>query len=417
LLPENHECRGPGLGRRAFLLGTAATLALPATLATPAIVRAAGPIRIGAPLAMTDRTAVQGEYLWRGTQLALEMAGGKALGQNVELLRVDEPNGPAAYENLSKLIKEQGIVAATGGTLTRQATGLQKAAIEGKIPLVLSGSPGTILTAKQCGPWSFRVPPSLDVQMQAMQSYLIGYGKKWAFLTAVTPTGVELRDLGRRVAKAAGAEEVMLIETQPNQAGYKDAIDKLRSTKLDVIVGGLVASDMTKFLREWNEADMTGRVPFTQAGVDDGDLWDVGPKAATGVFAKPWDYKDPRNTADDQEFTKRFFAKYNGAPSAKSWVGYIAMRSLLAAIDKAGAPEPDRIRKALGEISLQYGDITLRFRDWDHQMLMRVVVPEVKTKISDQWHYFDVETRVPEKPADFENLYGTRDQIGCQMGS
>lgn len=397
------------LRRRHFLLSASATLA------APAITRAAGPIRIGAALAMTDRTAVQGEYLWQGTKLALELAGGKALGQPVELLRVDEPSGPVAYDNLSKLVKESGIVAATGGTLTRQATGLQKAATEGNIPLVLSGSPGSILTGKQCGRWSFRVPPSLDVQMTAMQSYLIGYGKKWAFLTAVTPTGVELRDLGRRVAKEAGATEVMLIETQPNQADYREAIAKLRSTPLDVIVGGLVASDMTKFLREWHAADMTGRVPFTQAGVDDCDVWDVGPQAATGVFAKPWDYMDKANTAEDKAFTQAYFAHFQRAPSAKSWIGYISMRILLAAIEKAGAPEPERIRAALEQVSLRHGDLDLAFRGWDHQMLMRVLVPEVKTKITDKWNYFDVETRVPQKTEELEKLYGTRDQIGCAM--
>ena len=75
----------------------------------------------------------------------------------------------------------------------------------------------------------------------------------------------------------------------------------------------------------------------------------------------------------------------------------------------------DHTRTALEQVSLRHGDLDLAFRNWDHQMLMRVVVPEVKTKIADQWNYFDVETRVPQKPEELEKLYGTRDQIGCVM--
>ena len=94
-----------------------------------------------------------------------------------------------------------------------------------------------------------------------------------------------------------------------------------------------------------------------------------------------------------------------------------AGRILLAAIEKAGKPEPAAIRTALEEVGLPHGDIKLRFRAWDHQMLMRVLVPEVKTEIKDPTNYFDIETRVPEKPDGLEALYGDNSKIGCTMPS
>ena len=50
-------------------------------------------------------------------------------------------------------------------------------------------------------------------------------------------------------------------------------------------------------------------------------------------------------------------------------------------------------------------------------MLMRVLVPEVKTEIKDPTNYFDIETRVPEKPDGLEALYGDNSKIGCTMPS
>jgi len=173
--------------------------------------------------------------------------------------------------------------------------GRQQVAAEAKIPLVISGAPGSILSGKQRGRWSFRAPPSLDVRMTAMQSHLIGYGKKRAFLTASPPTGTELLSIGRRPMKEAGAAEAMAQETLPNATDERPFIGKLRSIPLDVIIGGLVASDLGVFLRQWEEADMTGRVPFAQAGVDDSVPWEAGPKAATGVYARPRDFMDPEN--------------------------------------------------------------------------------------------------------------------------
>lgn len=139
------------------------------------------------------------------------------------------------------------------------------------------------------------------------------------------------------------------------------------------------------------------------------------PTGRYGHLCEALGLQGPENTADDKAFTQQFFAKFKRAPSAKSWVGYVAIRTLLNAIEKAGSTNAEAIRVALEQVSHPYGDIKLGYRAFDHQMLMRVLVPEVKTQIKDAWNYFDVETRAPEKPGDLDIFYGTPEQIGCTI--
>ncbi len=61
------------------------------------------------------------------------------------------------------------------------------------------------------------------------------------------------------------------------------------------------------------------------------------------------------------------------------------------------------------------GSTSYSYRKWDHQMLLKNLVVQVKDKIPDQWDYFDVKASLPENTADLEKVFGTQEEIGCKM--
>ena len=206
----------------------------------------------------------------------------------------------------------------------------------------------------------------------------------------------------------AGADEVPL-----NTPDYSSFILKIRQAKPDAIVGGISGNDLTTFLKQWNELGMKGKIPFTEISVGDTDLWGVGPEAATGTFTKVWYYNNPDNSAEDRAFAAAYVAKHKRPPADKAWMGWFGMKSLLESVEQAGSTDSAAVVAALERWRSADGQV--RYRDWDHQMVRRLLVCDVKPAITDKTDYFDVKATLPQSDADLQKAFGTREEIGCTM--
>ncbi len=96
-------------------------------------------------------------------------------------------------------------------------------------------------------------------------------------------------------------------------------------------------------------------------------------------------------------------------------MGWFSMRSILQSIEMAKSTDPEAIAKSMTEWSLQEGDLRVRYRDFDHQLVRRTLVCEVKPKITDKWDFLDVKAALPRTPSELEAAFGTPEQIGCKM--
>ena len=103
---------------------------------------------------------------------------------------------------------------------------------------------------------------------------------------------------------------------------YCSFILKIRAAKPDVVIGGIAASDLTTFLKQWNELGMRGKIPFAEIAVGNTDLWGVGPEAADGLFTITWWYKNPDQPAggkgDGRGLRKNTAAR---PPTKPGWAG------------------------------------------------------------------------------------------------
>jgi len=407
----------PTSSRRSLLLGAAAVGA--GSLGMPFIRRglAAGPIKIGVMAPNAGDRASAAVSVGGGVRIALAVHAGKAMGQPVELVTLDENTVANAQTNLKKLIEEHKVAAVLGGTETAQTLAMAVIAAEAKIPFVVHSSRYDDLTGKNCGPWLFRVPTPFSIQFRALDTYLTGYGKKWFLLGVDSLPGKSILDMARREMQTAGASEAGSGSVAPgDKTDYTAVIQQIKDAKPDVVVGALLGMGLTTFLKAWHTAGMTDKIPFTQIGMADQDAYAAGQDAITGVYAKTWHYADPDLSKDDKAFVVAYTAQSNGVPpGTEAWQAFIGMRSLLSAIDTAASIEPPKIRDGLLGFNYPSDKPVLRFRDSDHQMMNRVAVLETKTAISDAYNWWDVETHYPEKITDLDKLYGNAAQNGCMM--
>lgn len=392
-----------------------AAIAMGMTFDGVAFAQDTGPVNIGLIYSKQGPGASIGEFLERGSGVAVEEAGGKVLGRPIKLVWLDEPNPQVSQQNMQKLAGEDKVVAVVGGNYSSSALAMMSVANRAKLPLILPGAAASEITGKDCSRYTFRTQATVPVQIAGVMPYLSKIGKKVYFLTPSYAFGQDILRAARGQMKQNGMTEVGSDEVPVNTADYSSYILKIRQAKPDVVVGGLVGGDFSNFLKQWNEMGMKDKIPYVAVAVTDTDFWDVGPQASAGIYVKPWYYNNPKNTAAEKKFSADFEKKYGQPPSDKAWSGWIAMRSLLDSINAGKSTDPKTIVTQLEHWKNTDGALPFYYRTWDHQLVRPAVVVRVKSKITDKYDYFDVLGNTSDTPADTEKTFGDKQQIGCNM--
>jgi len=373
------------------------------------------PVRIGTIYPKQGPGASIGLSLQRGSELAIEQAGGKVLGRPIELTWLDAPNPQIAQQNMQRLVDENKVVAVVGGNYSSNTLAMMSVANREKIPLISPGSAAREITGSQCSRYTFRVQATAPVQVRGLMPYVSKLGKKVYFIVPSYVWGQDVLRSAREMLDQVGVTEIGLDEVPINTADYSSFILKIRQARPDVVLTGLVGGDLSNFLKQWHEMGMKARVPVVSVAVTDTDFWDIGPEASTGIYVKPWYYNNPENTAAERKFSADFIAKYGRPPADKSWKGWIAMRSLLESIEAAQSTDAAAIVTALEKWQNTEGAVAYSYRDWDHQLVRPAVIVQVKQNITDQWDYFDVLQNTSATEAETLKAFGSRQEIGCVM--
>jgi len=146
------------VGRRALF---ASALAL-AVAASWAPVRAADPLKIGLVTALSGQSALAGEAISRGAQIAIDeinAKGGLLGGRMLELVRRDDESNPAkGVVAARELIFKEKVALIIGGLDTPVAMAIVPLVNQEKMPFVDPWAAGTAITKNGANPnYVFRV--------------------------------------------------------------------------------------------------------------------------------------------------------------------------------------------------------------------------------------------------------------------
>jgi branched-chain amino acid transport system substrate-binding protein len=405
------------ISRRVLAAATASACA--ALLATAGPVQAQGagtdPIKIGLIYAKQGPAAELGQFFDEGTEIAVQQAGSKVLGRPVQLIWRDEPNPQVGQQNMLKLIDEDHVVAVMGGTISSTALAMASVADRRHMPFIATNAAAAELTGTACNRYTFRTQPTALVHVRALLPYVTKVGKRWYTITPSYAFGQDTLKETRLLAPRFGATLVGSDEVAVNTADYSAYLLKIHQAKPDAVITSLVGGDLSNFLKQWNELGLKNQIPVAGIAVSDSDFWDIGPAATAGIYAKPWYYSDPHNTAEDKAFTAAFESRYHHPPSEKAWLGWFSTRALLAAIDAAKSTDPKAIVTALEQWHVAENGVDVRFRTGDHQLVRPLLILKAKQKITDKYDFFDVVEHTPATPDDLAAAYGTPTEMGCKM--
>jgi branched-chain amino acid transport system substrate-binding protein len=339
------------------LTTTALAVVLAAGLATAA---QAQNIKIGVIQPLTGAASASGNYVANGAKIAADEinAKGGVLGKKIELVIEDNKSNPteaaAVAEKLLVRDKVPVLMGAWGSSFT---LAVMPKLMEYKVPMLVETSSSGKITLSG-NPYVFRISPPSAVEAEAFKEDAKKIGIKKADFLVVN------NDWGRGAASDFGKMfkeqgiQVGLVETMDQAAQDMSAqLSKIRGSDADTLMITTAVEQLTLIFKQAAALGLKKRIITTGGSQSPDQLIEHAGDAANGtmhlVFFTPWDPEATPNPAASKAFIAEW--KKRGYPFAgltESFRGHDGIRTIAAAIEKAGKADPEAIQKAFWDVEL-----------------------------------------------------------------
>ena len=347
--------------RRQILAAACAAAAL-----LPCTVLADASIKIGFPIPLSGPTAVYGEPVLKGAELAVSEinAKGGVLGRKLELLSRDSKASADEGVRLARELIIKDDVDFLVGTLTSaEAPAVSTVAKENKIVFIAPTSKSTILTdPPHLHPYIFRVSSNTDVEGLAAATLMTRW-KDVKTVATIAPDYAYGRDaIAAFIASLKKLRpDIQIVDQQWPKLGEPDFtafITAQMGKKPDAVMCALFAGDFVTFTKEatprgYFKAIGNRMVDGAEVGTTD-EAQALGADYPYGIVSDSYDpviwagSEPPAHTKFIEDLTAFTKAKY---ASGWSIVGYQAIYALADGIKKAGDTKSDAVARALPGMS------------------------------------------------------------------
>jgi branched-chain amino acid transport system substrate-binding protein len=323
---------------------------------------AADPIKIGFPIPLSGPTAVYGEPVLKGAQMAAAEinTNGGVLGRKLEILARDSKASADEAVRLSRELIIKDNVDFLAGTLTSaEAPAVSTVAKENKIVFIAPTSKSTILTdPAHIHPYIFRVSSNTDVEGLAGATEMARFKDVKTVATIAPDYAYGHDSINAFIAALKKIRpDIQIVDEQWPKLGEPDMtafITAQMSKKPDAVYCSLFAGDFVTFAKQ--AAPRGYFKTIDNRLVDGGEIGTTDeaqalgndyPYGVIGDAYDPviWAGKEPpehaKFIADLKAFTH---AKY---ASGWSIVGYQTIYALADGIKKAGTTDSNAVAKAL----------------------------------------------------------------------
>ena len=332
-------------------------------LLAPLAAQAKGPIKIGFPIPLSGPTAVYGEPILKGAELAVAdiNAHGGVLGRKLELLPRDSKANPAEAVRLAReLIVKNGVQFLAGTLTSAEAPAVSTIAKENHIVFVAPSAKIVALTDKaNIHPYIFRAASNTTIEGEAgalimskmkgvhtiatiAPDYAYGHDAITAFITAMK----RLRP------------DITIVDQQwprLGQANFTPFITAQMSKHPDAVYCDLFAGDFISFVKQATPLGYFKAIHNRLADGGEAGSVDVtralGNTYPLGIWVNAYDpvlwdgpNQPPAERAFDEKVAKAMKDKYGS-----SWAiqGYVTISAIAQGIRAAGSTNEAAVSKAM----------------------------------------------------------------------
>jgi branched-chain amino acid transport system substrate-binding protein len=228
--------------------------------------------------------------------------------------------------------------------------------------------------------------------LRCLGPYLIEHvGKKWYFFTHDYEWGWSGTRWGRKILEKYGGTDLGESKVPLNTRDFSSFLLKARAAKPDVLVITVGGIDRAALMEQIFEFGIYKEMTISHTLYDYEDVWAAGPEKNFGIHGTEWYHGI--NTPTVKEFVAKYKKRWPAAlipvPSQDTANGYIAVRELLRAIQRAGKEDVTAVIKALEGYTIPVTESLkndpIYIREWDHQFV---------------WAYYVVRSKKPSEMKD-----------------
>ncbi|WP_419899495.1 ABC transporter substrate-binding protein [Roseomonas sp. USHLN139] len=361
-------------GRRALLAGAAGL-----ALARPALAQAA-PLRIGMVTSLSGPFTALGESMRAGMQLLLAQADQSIAGRKVEFLVEDDQARPEeGVRKARKLIGQDKVDLLCGVISSGVALALRDVVTEARMPTFLLGSAND-LARKAASPFILRPTKTNWMLGDTAARWTYEKVSKSKVLTVGSDYAAGREYIGdfaegyRRLGGSIGRQ----LWTPLGSADFGPLLTSIASERPEVVYGFFAGSDAVRFLRQWKEYRLAGRVPLVGTGAFF-DQEDVLPAVGDAALGAVNTFHQSPTAPASAAFIEAYRATGKPLPGEFSTTGYVCGQVIKAALERGHGDLADweKIRAGLFAAPVETAFGPMPFDPRNGQAILDIHVNEV----------------------------------------
>ncbi len=324
------------------------------------------PIRIGVLAPLTGPFTTYARDIIDGARLYVDEVNGEMARRKVELIVEDYQTRPdVAVTKARKLVEADRVHALVGVVLSASAIAIKDYVTSQRVPFVISGFAVAETLTLQPSPYVFRITYSACMTPAPLAQYAYRNLKaRTAGIIATDSVGpLELVMAFARTFEEAGGKVVQEIYAPLGTADFSPYIAKIRRD-VDVLGVQVVGTDGVRFVKQFDEYGLKGKIPLLDAAVGFSELSllpAVGESAVGAHNTQAYVYTI--DTPKNRRFVQAFHAKYGRDPGAPAESTYAALAALDLALKATGGNIEDapRLVEALRKVDFEAPRGRIRF--------------------------------------------------------
>ena len=401
------------ISRRQVLQGAAAAAGVAATGAPGLLLAQNQPLKIGVMYALSGASAVSGDLMLKGTQLATlqyNRAGG-LLGRQIELVVRDDKFSGAGAVAAGRELTGTGVNLMIGGSQTVMALALLPLLQEMKSMMVIPGAAGMGITHENFSRNAFRTVGNVYVQYGALGRAMAQKFPNVMKWQAVVPDSAFGRDAGkvftnavRASHAAANSKDFQIRDTMligATQTDFRSQINTLMNSGVEAVFLASVGAPEISFFQQARAVGLDKKLKVMAEVSGDSVAKALGkdmPASFWGPVFWPYHVEPYKSNKISQQLYKDWVAlTKDPVPPTNVNLGFRGAQALFEGIKKAKSADTDAVIKAMEGMTFETVAGPYRLRKEDHQGLGQVFIANFVA--SPNPPYFEIKSiqAVPEE--------------------
>ena len=380
------------------------------------------PIKIGITSDASGQYANSGASDRRGMQMAIAEfnAKGGVLGRKIESTHIDTETTPATGSRVAeRMINREEAGFLIGAVSSGVANAISQVAQKNGVIYFNTNSSSPTESGKNCHRVKFVWDGNgANFAKAAVKNSIDKYGDKWTLLTNDYVWGHNTAAATKTLLEQYGGTVEEEILVPQGTRDFSSALLKIQQGNPNVVAAAIGGDDQKALRQQVAQLGMGSSPAWINNQQDWPDVYGLPLDNLFGVFGTTWYYKLDLPGVDD--FVARYQAMYPDTrmrvPGNVIYNGYMAMKNMLEAIERAGTTNNIAVIKELEGHKMSAEDRMQHHDAWidpdTHQVQQSIYLATAKSETDDKDDMFEILNNV--SPDDVRD---TGAAAACQLES